>query len=31
MEHSKEVGGKTVNMFDRDEVDEIVIAQVKKI
>ena len=31
MEHTKEVGGKTVKMFDRDEVDEIVIAQVKTV
>lgn len=29
MEHRKEVDGKTVAMFDREEVDEIVIAQVK--
>ena len=29
MNHTKEVDGKTVAMFDKEEVDEIIIAQVK--
>ena len=29
MEYTKEVGGKHVPMWDKEEVDEIVIAQVK--